>query len=89
MNNERLFQDFIPTWSSVGMHDRFNSRELNIRKLKNLEDRTMVYSRPEVTKLASSIEAIQSGTQKVLISPLDGYPMPDKITTPGAYEADE
>jgi len=44
-----------------------------------------MYSKPEVTKVASSIEAIQSGNNKPLRSVVDG----DFVTTPGAYEADE
>jgi hypothetical protein len=49
----------------------------------------MTYSKPEVTKLSSSIEAIQSSGHKVLTSFLDNYPTDTKIATPMAYEADE
>lgn len=44
-----------------------------------------MYSKPEITKLASSIEAIQSNNQKVQISAVDS----PKEATPLAYEADE
>lgn len=46
-----------------------------------------MYSKPEITKLASSIEAIQSGNTKVEISFLDSPN--SKRVTPLAYEADE
>ncbi len=45
-----------------------------------------MYSKPEVTKLASSLEAIQSGGQKVVFYQFDN---PQLIATPNAYEADE
>jgi hypothetical protein len=45
----------------------------------------MMYTKPEVTKLASSIEAIQSGTNKPQAAPVDGM----HIQTLNAYEADE
>jgi hypothetical protein len=46
-----------------------------------------MYSKPEVTKVASSLEAVQSQQQKVLNSTAD-QPFP-LIATPHAYEADE
>jgi hypothetical protein len=46
-----------------------------------------MYSKPNVTKLASSIAAIQSNNQKVQASIFDN-PNPFE-TTPMAYEADE
>jgi len=56
---------------------------LNVVKPKDGE-KTM-YSKPEVTKVASSIEAIQSGNNKPQASVVDGM----FIHTPNAYEADE
>jgi hypothetical protein len=89
MNNQWLSQDFIPACKPAGMHNRFNSQELNVHKLENLEERTMVYNKPEVTKMASSIEVIKSQGAKEAPSTLDNYPVFTQIATPTAYEADE
>jgi len=89
MNNQHLFQDFISACKPAGMHNRFNSQELNVRKLKNLEEITMLYNKPEVTKVASAIEVIKSMGQKLDPSVLDNYPTNTAIATATAYEADE
>lgn len=44
-----------------------------------------MYSKPEVTKVVCSIEAIQSGTNKPQAALVDSM----FIHTPNAYEADE
>jgi hypothetical protein len=68
----------------------FSSQELNVHRQNTKQgEKTMTYSKPEVTKLSSSIEAIQSSGHKVLTSFLDNYPTDTKIATPMAYEADE
>jgi hypothetical protein len=53
--------------------------------VKSKGGKTM-YSKPEVTKVAASLEAIQSGTSKPQNSTFDNGV---KIQTPLAYEADE
>jgi hypothetical protein len=49
---------------------------------------TMVYSKPEVTRLSSSLEAIQSQALKVQLCLLEG-PIIRLVFTPNAYDADE
>jgi hypothetical protein len=46
-----------------------------------------MYTTPEVTKLSSSLGAIQSQGQKVQASVMDSPLF--HVATPGAYEADE
>jgi hypothetical protein len=57
-------------------------------KSSKSEDKRMVYSKPEVTKLASSLEAVQHPTLKVQASLLE-MPQNPYDVTPSAYAADE
>ena len=57
-----------------------------IGKIRKLEDKAM-YSKPEVVRLASSLEAIQHPTGKP-VSSLQDSPV-FHIDTPNAYAADE
>lgn len=47
----------------------------------------MKYRKPEITTIASALEAVQSNGVKVIQASGDGTDMYD--TTPNAYEADE
>jgi len=51
------------------------------------EGKTMKYSKPEVTKVASAVEVVRSNGQKV--QPLIADSPYDLVATPNAYEADE
>jgi len=48
-----------------------------------------MYTKPEVAKLAASLEAIQHPQTKSVQSVLDNYPTNMEIATPNAYAADE
>ena len=61
---------------------------LSARELKKFEDKPIMYSKPEVTEMVSSLEEIQSQCQKVQICVLEGPPFPFAVT-PGVYQADE
>jgi len=54
---------------------------------KETEDRTMEYSKPEVTVMGPALEAVRSHGAKVRAAIADSpY---DLVATPNAYEADE
>jgi hypothetical protein len=59
-----------------------------VPKLKKAEDKIMVYDKPEVKRVSSSLEAVQSQNVKVKVFLMEG-PQSPYDATPHAYDADE